>query len=78
MTLTDKGVWNAGGSVLTENSAPDAYQLNSKSAGSQGPTSVMVSSFCQNGDELDLSGFNGTTLFHVPGLRLLQLRRHTP
>ena len=76
VALTDTGSWSYGGSVLTEASDPTGYLLNGTRVGSEAPTAFMVSSFCQSGDTLTLSGYNGTSLSHAPGLRVLTLHRH--
>lgn len=75
VTLADKGAWGAAGTTVTQSSAPSGYTLNGKPAGSQAPASVMGASICQSGDQLTLSGYNGSPLFHAPGLRVLTLQR---
>ena len=71
VTFSDKGAWRSAGAILTQSSDPGAYTLNGKSAGSQAPSAAMVSSICQSDADLTLSGYNGSALFHVPGLRVL-------
>jgi hypothetical protein len=75
VTLADIGTWHPAGSVITQSSDPSGYTLNGRSAGSQRPTSAMASSICVAGDQLTLSGYNGSPLFHVPGLRVLTLHK---
>jgi hypothetical protein len=76
VALTDTGTWSSGGSILTESSDPSGYLFNGTRVGSEAPSGFMVASFCQNGDALNLSGYNGSTLSHAPGLRVLTLHRH--
>ena len=73
VNLTDKGTWYSAGAEMTQSSDPSGYALNNQPAGSQGPTGAMVSSICQSGTQLTLSGFDGARLFHVPGLRVATL-----
>lgn len=76
VVLSDQGAWLTSGSQMSLSSAPNTYLLNAKPAGSQAPTGVMPTSFCQSEPQLTLSGEDGQWLFHVPGLRVLVLGRH--
>ena len=74
--VTDTGTWAAGGSLMTMSSSAGTYMLNGHAASSQAPTDPMVASVCQSGNQLTLSGYNGESLFHAPGLRVLTLSKH--
>ncbi len=76
VVLTNKGTWSSSGTLMTQSSSPDSYLLNGKSAGSQGPSSAMVAAICRGDQDLTLTGYEGSQLFHVPGLRVLALRKH--
>ncbi|HWZ90283.1 MAG TPA: hypothetical protein VNW92_15575 [Polyangiaceae bacterium] len=76
LTLTDAGTWLNLGPVLTETSNNASYQINGQAvAASQQPSKSMAASFCSSGASLTLSGYNGTTLSSVPGLRVLSLSK---
>jgi len=71
--LTDKGTWSAGGNVLTE--ASYQYLYNGQRVVALAPTHFMVTSFCQSGTQMTLSGYNGSSLSEAVGLRTLTLQR---
>ena len=77
IALTDFGTWQAVGNTISEASDLAAYQYNGQpAAASQQPTKAQLASFCQTGDTLTLSGYNGSSLSSAPGLRVLSLSKH--
>jgi hypothetical protein len=73
VAVTDTGTWLKSGNLLQESSGQ--YLYNGQPVMSQAPELSMVATFCQSGNTLTLSGYDGTTLSSVPGLRTLSLTR---
>ena len=77
VALTDLGTWQVLGTVISEASDPAAYQYNGQpAAATQRPTEAHLASFCQSGNTLSLSGYDGSYVSSAPGLRVLSLARH--
>jgi hypothetical protein len=75
--LTDTGAWTKSDNVLIESSLE--YLYNGQKVESQAPSGNQAASFCQSStDALTLTGYNGTSLSVVAGLRTLDLKRKTP
>jgi hypothetical protein len=73
VAVSDTGTWLKSGNLLQESSSQ--YLYNGQSVMSQAPELSMVATFCQSGNTLTLSGYDGTTLSAVPGLRTLSFTR---
>jgi hypothetical protein len=71
--VTDAGAWLKSDGLIQEASAQ--YLYNGQSVMSQAPELSMLASYCQTGNELLLSGYAGSTLSSVVGLRTLSLTR---
>jgi hypothetical protein len=71
--LTDAGGWAKSDNVLVESSVD--YQYNMQKVMSQTPTGNQAVTFCQDGNSLTLTGYEGASLSLAVGLRTLQLTK---
>jgi hypothetical protein len=71
--VTDSGTWLQQGNLLEESSA--SYLYNGQAVMSQTPSVSMLATYCQSGTSLTVSGYEGTNLSNVVGLRTLLLSR---
>lgn len=71
--VTDSGTWLQGGGLIQESSS--SYLYNGQAVMSQAPELSMFANYCQTGSSLILSGFQGSTLSSVVGLRTLSLTK---
>jgi hypothetical protein len=69
--VTDSGTWLQQGNLLEESSAN--YLYNGQAVMSQAPSVSMLATYCQSGTSLIMSGYEGTNLSNVAGLRTLSL-----
>jgi hypothetical protein len=74
VVVTDQGSWGTDGSVLTAKSLIIQYAYDGAQAASVEPVQPMQATFCVNGN-LTMTGYQGTSLFDVIGLRSLTLTK---
>jgi hypothetical protein len=71
VVLSDSGTWAHSGSKILE--ASDRYFYNGQRVVSQAPTQPMTASYCRSGNQLTLTGDEGSSLSLAVGLRTLTL-----
>jgi hypothetical protein len=82
VVVTDSGAWSTSGATLFEDSNMLLYAINgmaldmpgASGAPSQVPAKTMEATYCVAGNQLTLSGANGSSLSGVTGLRTMTLQ----
>lgn len=65
--LTDEGAWDADPAFIIQSSG--TYRYNGIQVSSQAPTRQMVSTYCQDGNTLTMTGYLGATFEDAVGVR---------
>ncbi len=71
--VTDSGTWLHSSNLLEESSS--AYLYNGQAVMSQAPNASLLATYCQSGNSLIMSGYEGSNLSNIVGLRTLSLAR---
>jgi hypothetical protein len=72
--LTDEGAWDADPSFIIQSSG--TYRYNGIQVSSQAPTRQMVSTYCQDGNTLTMTGYLGATFEDALGVRSVQFMKN--